>query len=208
MPGIGTDIACVINELGTTATILRTVNITEKIMYEVNAQSTNSFMKDYYLDASFKWDTKIVPGDVLQFKGASYLVASKVPEDFEGNVVEYIATILKCNLPSTAKIVSWSQTQDTTTYEITSGWSVKCSTAYGLVYKDARGTLTEELSPTGRTTTFKLLCIVPASYNVKALDRVVVSSTEYYMVQDVEKYEYPGLHVLTLIEDTRAVYTT
>ena len=207
MAGIGADIASVINELGMLATIVRApTNLTEKIVYEVNEQATNAFVREFHLNTSFQYNTVIVPGDVLQFNGFSFLVANKTPDDFEGSVVEYAGVIFKCNLPSTAKIVTWEQTQNATTYEITAGWTIKKSIVYGLIYQDSRNTLLDEGSPVGRDTIFGLMCLVPESYNAAKLDRLIVSATEYYMVQDVEKYQFPGIHVLTLIEDTRAVY--
>lgn len=212
MAGIGVDIASVINELGVLATVIKEINgsvqtSTEKITYEINEQATNTFVREFHLNASFAYNTVINSGDVIQFEGNSYLVSNKTPDTFENTIVEYASVIYKCNLPSTAKIVTWSQTQNPTTYEITSGWTVKKALAYGLIYQDSRNTLLDEGNPVGRDVIFGLMCLVPANYDVAKLDRVIVSPTEYYMVQDIEKYQFPGIHVLTLIEDTRTVYT-
>lgn len=206
---VGADIASVYTELGVTATILRTpTNLTEKIQYEVNEQATNSFVREHHLNASFAYNTVIVNGDVLQFNSLSYLTTNITADDFQGSVVEYAAVLLKCNLPSTAKIIYWNQTQNATTFEITAGWTVRKSLAYGLIFHGVRNVLSNKDSFTGKDPVYELICMVPASYSVEKLDRVIVSSTEYYMVQDVEKYEFPGLQVLTLVEDTRAVYTS
>lgn len=205
---IGVDIASVINELGTLATIIRTpTNLTEKIMYEVDEKSTNSFTREYYLTASFIYNSVIVSGDVIQFNSNSHLVANKTPDNFENSTVENLGVLYKCNLPSTAKVLIPGQTQNATTYEITPSWTVRKALAYGLLYQDTRGTLKNEMSPTGKDPVFQLLCLVPASYGVVQDDRLLVTSTEYYRVQDIEKYQYPGIHVLSLVEDNRLVYT-
>lgn len=205
---IGVDIASVINELGTTATILRTpTNLTEKILYEINEISTSPFTREYFLNASFIYNSVIVSGDVIQFSGITCLVSSKTPDNFEDSTVENLAVLYKCNLPSTAKILIPGQTQNATTYEITPTWTVRKSLAYGLLYQDTRGTLKNEDSPTGKDPVFQLVCLVPDSYGVVQDDRLLVTSTEYYRVQDIEKYQYPGIHVLSLVEDNRLVYT-
>lgn len=208
MPGIGADIAAVIKELGVPVTILRTpTNLTEKIVYEINEQAANAFIREYHFNCSFEHETKIVSGDVIAFNNGYFMVANITPDDFEGLVVENASVIYKCNIKGSGKILTQTSTKDLSTLKVTVGWTVRKSDFYGLLYHGVRNTLLNEDSPVGRDTIFALICVVPASYGAEKLDRIWLSATEYYMVQDVEKYEYPGLHVLTLIEDTRSVYT-
>jgi hypothetical protein len=58
----------------------------------------------------------------------------------------------------------------------------------------------------GKDITFRLECHVPISYNVVIGARIWISATEYYRVQDIEKYAYPGIRLLSLVEDDRAAY--
>jgi hypothetical protein len=205
--GIGPDIKEVMNELGNLAVILRSpTNLTEKITYDVNGQSSNPFMREFALAASLVYDTVIQPGDLLQFNGETYLVVHKTPDDFEGEVVEYAAGFLKCNIP-TFSLLSPTTVQDPDTFIITNGWAVKKALGHCLIYHNARGALLNSDSNAGKETTFTLDCFVPASYNAAKFDRIHISGTEYYRVQDVEQYSYPGVHILTLVEDDRVVYT-
>lgn len=208
MAGIGADIAEVMTELGVSATILRTpTNIVEKITYDINEQATNAFVREFHLNASFAYNTAIVPGDVLQIGSEYYLAINKTPDMFEGEVVEYASVIFKCNLPSSTLILDPTTTKDAVSFAITNGWTVRKSSVYGLIYKEARGVILHPEATTGKDTTFTLRCIVPATYAVEKLDRLYLSATEYFRVQDVERYEYPGVLVLSLVEDDRAGYT-
>lgn len=207
MAGIGPDIKEVMQELGVLATILRTpTNITEKITYDVNGQASNVFMREFALAASFAYDTVINVGDLIQFNSETYIVVHKTPDDFEGEVVEYASGLLKCNIGNFSAVV-YGKTQDPDTFVITTGWTVRIANCKGLMYKGARSALLNADSTTGKETTFLLDCFVPAYYDIHKDDRIYISPTESYRVQDVEKYFYPGCHVLSLVEDERMVYT-
>ena len=205
--GIGVDIADVIEELGVPVIILRSPNnLTEKITYDTN-DVTVPFIREHFLNASFAYNTQIVSGDVLQFNGESYLVINKTPDSFEGGVVEYEAVIFKCNLPAGALLVTPAETKaGSGDYTVTQGWTVRKSPIYGLIYKGTRSALLNSEVSAGKETTFELFAFVSASYDSKPYDRLIISSTEYYRVQDVEKYAYPGVHVLSLVYDDRPVY--
>jgi hypothetical protein len=206
MAGIGIDIADVMDELGVSATILRSpTNLTEKINTSIK-ETADPFTQEYEFDASFKYNTVIVPGDVIQMLGTSYIVMNKTGDLFEGEVVEYAAGLYKCNTSSTALLLSPTSSVNQTTFVVTSGWSIKKSPAYGFVYKGKRGVSANEETSPGKETTYTLYCLVPASYGAMKLDRFQLSPTEYYRVEDVETYQYAGVHVLSLVEDERVVY--
>lgn len=209
MVGIGDDIKEVFDELGVPAVILRSpANLTEKIVYEVNFLSSNAFLREHLLNASFAYDTVIVPGDLLQFHGNTYIVGGKTPDDFEGEIVENAAVLYKCNFPATAQIVTPTTSVDQTTYAVTSGWTVKAAKAYGLITPYKRSDKPDKELSTGTDIDFEMQAFVPASYGTAINDRLFVSATECYRVQDLEKYRFPGIHVLNLVLDERVVYPT
>jgi hypothetical protein len=208
MAGIGVDIAEVINELGITAIILRApLNLSEKINYDVNEQANNKFVREHLLTTSFAYDTVIISGDLLQFNSETYLVANKTPDSFEGGIVEYVGIIYKCNLPALSKILIPLETKNDD-FTITLGWQVRKSPVYGIIHYNLRSVLLDSDASTGKETVYRLESFVPASYGVQPLDRLYISETEYYRVENVEKYLLPGIHVLSLVEDERALYTT
>lgn len=204
---IGPDIKEVLQELGTEVTVLRSpTNFKEKITYEVDSQSSNPFMREFALTASMAYDTAIVSGDLLQFSGLTYMAASMTPDQFENETVEFATVLFKCNRNG-FKIVYWNKSQDPVTYKITAGWSVRVASAYGLFYKDFSGNTIEPNTSAGKEPAFILKCLLPASYNVEAEDRIYLSSTEYYRVFDLVRYAYPGLNEVRLVEDNRGIYT-
>lgn len=206
MAGIGADIASVMEELGDTVTILR-LGTTEKVQLEVNAQASNAFLREFLVNASLSYITRIVQGDVVQTTdGNKYVVIHKAADNFEGEVVEYISGLLKCNTPSTTQLMSPVTTLNSTTFAVTNYWNVKSTGINCLVHHNIRSALNNSESSTGKDTNFALECFIPASCNAEVLDRLKLSETEYFRVQSVEKYEYNGVHVLTLVEDERENY--
>lgn len=207
MAGIGVDISEVINELGTQVSIIRDpVNLTEFIMYELDNSSSRAFYREYVLYASFVHDSVIVHGDVLFFDNAYYMVAHKTSESFENSIVEYMAVLYRSNFPPGALILSPTQTQDPVSFAITQDWAVKKATPFGLIYKSDFFTLLEEDISLGRDLGVRLECVVPSSYGVQERDRIQISPTEFYRIQDIEKFRFPGLCVLTLVDDERPAY--
>lgn len=203
MAGIGSDIADVMNELGVEATILRTGSV-EKITYDTHT-STVPFIREHFLNASLPYNTAMVPGELFSIMGQVYFLGSKVPDFFEGEVVEYNCSMYKCNLPATASLVYETEVKDSETFKITKGWATRKSPIYGLIFKDARKAINDSEVSFGKQPTYRLECIVPDSYGVEIADRLIVSPTEYYRVEDIEKHEYPGMWILELVDDGRKV---
>jgi len=208
MPGIGLDIAEVLDELGVTVTILRSpTNLTEKIVYDVNELSANAFLRENMLNCSFGYETVITTGDIIQFHGITYLVVNLTPDDFEDSITEYAGVLYKCNLPTDTLILSPTNSTHPTTFAVTQGWAIRQSDIDGLLTQDRRSTEVDSDTSTGKSLTFALECFVPASYGTEIGDRIYLNATTYYRVQDIEKYRFPNMHVLYVVKDDRLVYT-
>jgi hypothetical protein len=93
------------------------------------------------------------------------------------------------------------------TYAVTQGWAVRKSGISGLIYQDKRTTEVDSGTSTGKNLVFKLECFVPASYGAEVGDRIYINANEFFRVQDIEKYRFPNVHVLMLVEDDRLAYT-
>lgn len=202
---IGEDINGVLAEIGVSAEIIRTpTNITENITCDAKENSNDPFSQHNYFDAMLGYNSSIVPGDVLKINNMMFLVMNKTPETFESEIVQHVSILYKCNFVGI--LLASTEIKDQTTYEVTLGWSVRKNNVVGLIYKDVRNTINDVNRSTGKDLNFILNCIVPSSYDAQPLDRLFLSSSEYYRVQDIEKYQYPGIHVLTLVKDDRVVY--
>ncbi len=207
MAGIGVDISEVITELGVEVEILRSpTNITEKIIYDMNSQATKPFIREFHRDGSFGYLTNIVTGDVLFIPatGEHLLVMNKTPDMFENEIVEYASVLYKCNFGPGAKISSPSGVVRDENYQLVEGWVDKVPVAFGIIADKLQGSNIDQEEPVGQIQIWAIEAFVPASYDVKPLDRLYISPTEYYKIEKVEKYRYPNILVLDLAEDTRS----
>lgn len=210
--GLGVDIKEVYSELGTAISIItRDPIITgERVIYELNSQATKPFIREHHLDSTFPYDTEVTTDDVLEFDvtGDHFLVMNKTPEMFENSIVEYSMVLYKCNLPLTVHIVRPVEIRDPISYDMISGWQVIVnSPVYGLISDRIFGSeiSQEEAGGGGQFPIWRVDLYLPKFYGIKPLDRVIISATEYYKVETVENYYYPGVCTCLLVEDTRPV---
>lgn len=207
--GLGADIKEVYSELGTAVSIInRTPIITgEKVIYELNSQATKPFIREHHLDSTFPYDTAVTTNDILEFDltGDHFLVMNKTPEMFENSIVEYSMVLYKCNFPLTVHIVRPLEIRDSVSYNMVSGWHVVVdSPVYGLISDRVFGSeITQDEQGAGQFPIWRVDLYLPKFYGVKPLDRVIISETEYYKVEVVENYYYPGVCTCLLVEDTR-----
>lgn len=207
MAGIGADISEVIGEVGLPFTILRTTgNISgEYCTYEMNTQATKPFIREHQLEADFIYTTQAVVGDIIEFEdGRHYLIMNLIPEIFEEEVVNYSATLYLCNTPVTACLLRPQEIRDAETYNMVAGWqTIIAAPMYAVLDDRAFGSMVDEMEEVGQIQLWKINLIIPKNYGIKSFDRLVVSPTEYYKVDTVENYWYPGCHRALLVEDTR-----
>jgi hypothetical protein len=212
-PGLGPDIKGVYSELGTAVSIIsRTPVITgERVIYELNAQATKPFIREHHLDSTFPYDTEVTVNDILEFDvtGDHYLVMNKTPEMFENSIVEYSMVLYKCNLPALSHIVRPIEVRDPVSYDIIPGWHVVVDDpVYGLISDRIFGSeIMQEDTGAGQFPIWRVDLYLPKSYGVKPLDRLIISETEYYKIETVENYYYPGVCTCLLVEDTRSTTT-
>jgi len=206
---LGSDIKEVYSELGTAVSIISRSPVIrgERIIYKLNSQATKPFIREHHLDSTAPFDTLITTDDIIRFDetGDCYLVMNKTPDMFEDSVVEYSMVLYKCNLPLSAHILRPIEYRDPVSYEMISGWEVVVdSPLYGLISDRVFGSMIDqEETGAGQFPIWRIDLFLPKRYDVKPLDRIVLSATEYYKIETMEKYNYPGVSVMLLTEDTR-----
>lgn len=106
---VGADIEAVLNELGTTVIIDRLYQeflsgdeydeYTEKIELSAPERTVQMFYREFLMDGSLHYRTQIDAGDILTVmqSGIIYLTLVKTPEIFEDEVIEYRASLYRCN---------------------------------------------------------------------------------------------------------------
>jgi len=213
MAGLGTDVAEVYEELGAVCSIInRSPVITgERVLYEINAQATKPFIREHQLDATLPYNTLITTSDVIQMitTGRNYMVMNKTPELFENEIVEWNVVLYYCNLPDTAHIVRPLEIRDMQSYNMISGWYVTAEAPlYGLLTDRVTGSEIEQQNVgAGQFNIWAISLLIPKYYDIKPLDRLIISETEYYKVETIESYYYPGVYQIKLVEDTRKITT-
>lgn len=207
MPGLGADLREVYDELGAITHIVNRTPVvtTERILYDLNAQATKPFIREHFLDATLPYDTLITTDDVIFIVSTDkhYLVMNKTPELFENSVVEYNAVLYSCNLVSTACILRSVEIR--VDYDMTTAWTIVAEAPiYGLMSDRLFGSEIDQHTPSvGQEAVWRIDLYIPKSYGIKPLDRLYLTDTEYYKVESVQAYNYPGVCVAMLVEDTR-----
>ncbi|TRO55554.1 hypothetical protein E2P64_06865 [Candidatus Bathyarchaeota archaeon] len=207
---IGPDIKEAIVEVGTKYTILRdSGNITgEYLDYETNAQVTKPFIREFFLESTLCYDSRVVPGDVIQFVTTSekYIVMNHTPEMFENSIITYATVLYKANV--TFDIFRPSEVRDSHTYHVSTIWSLIGSSKAGLLTSPLYGIDLDTDEQLGLIGLQLHELYVPSSYGIKVLDRLRLSNGEYYRVEALKKRRYQDVDVVEVGQDTRATTTS
>lgn len=208
---IGPDIEEVLDEVGTSFTILRdSGNLTgEKTYYKSNSQVTKPFIREFFLEAWFPYNTEAVGGDYVQFTttGDIFIVMNITPQMFEDAVIKYDVVLYKCNAVIDVLRPYESDDWDADYRKLTS-WQYIQQNRYALITTPLYGhdlATDEELGYLGLEVHELYL---PTSMGVQTLDRIRLTSTEYYRVETIKPRRYEGVNVFEIGEDTRVTQST
>jgi len=206
---IGPDIKEVIEELGDTFTVLQSGSFVAggKCFTEMNTQSSKPFVREHHLDAVFSYDSTLESGDVIYISvyDAYFLVMNITPENFEDQKVENNSIIYKCNLNGSSKVLRPVETK--VGYQSVVSWQTIEENFYGLITNRIYGSEIDQESIVGQAEVWRLALYLSKDIDIRPLDRFVVSGvTEYYKVETIESYYFPGVNVILLTEDTRPVH--
>ena len=209
--GVGADIKEVLADVGTKILIVRaTRNISgEFIKYQLNAQVTKPFIREFFLDAIVSHDTRVVSGDIIEFKETSgrYLIVTKTPYMLENEVIQYNVVLYKTNVK-----INLERPQ-----EIRSPQTLLSRTSWTRIKTNVDALLTSPLfgvsldtdEPIGLLGIERGEMYIPSSYGAQRLDRIVIFGTnEYYRVESIKKRRYEDVEVVEVGEDVREGTTT
>lgn len=206
MAGLQDDLASVFAEIGTLVEIVGSSPVVrEYIDVEYNVQVSNPFIREHFVEGTFKAETKIQPGSLLNFvgKNLTYLVVNHSPELFEDLVVIVSATLYKCNAVVTV-LRQTAEDRDPVTRKIGVVWE-EVFTSPAPITSALRGSPSDlndyqaflQFQTKEKTTYF------PESLAPKVLDRVRLANGDYFKISNVEYHRFNGVVVCDLEEDTR-----
>ena len=208
---IGPDIREVLDEVGTSYTILRdTGNVTgEKTYYQSNSQVTKPFIREFFLEAWFPYNTQAVGGDYVQLltTGEIFLVMNKTAQMFEDAVIKWDVVLYKCNVTIDVLRPVEPDSWDSDYRKLTS-WSYIKEQKYALITTPLYGhdlATDEELGYLGLEVHEMY---APISLGIETLDRIKLTSFEYFRVETIKPRRYEGVNVYEIGEDSRVAQST
>lgn len=208
--GLGDDIKEVFQEVGILFNINRTPVLSgEYLDWEPNSQVTKPFIREFFLESTFAYDTLVVEGDVIQFMpsgeaaGDKYLVMNKTPSLFENEIIDHAGVLYKVNVSGELRRPSGEAEWSTQTYHKVAQFTTIAAEVPALQTEPLFGGELEVEEELGLLGIEKQELYVPISYGIQALDRYHTASGEYYMVESVKKRRFKGIDVCVLSEDTR-----
>jgi hypothetical protein len=207
---VGSDVKKALQDVGTSFVIKRDLEdfSGEYLIYDVPKQSSgmgnqSAFAKESILEGSLAYDTLVIEGDVLELSNTKrVLVASKIPDMFQDDIVVYETQFLKANIFSGELLRSSGEVWDDQDYHKEQIWeSVKAGINCVLV--EVSGTQLSDQNESGLLSVTRIEMYIASGEDMRLLDRFQAHSGEYYQVDVIKKSIYPAVNVIELSTDTR-----
>lgn len=206
---IGPDIDEAIEEVGTAFTVIRdSGNVTgEYLFFKPNQQVTKPFIREFFLEAWLVYNTSAVAGDIIEFNKTAnkYIIMNLTPYLFENEIIKYDGVLYKTNV--TATILRMSQFRNAQ-YHMETRWSVVKADTDLLLTTALFGHDLDSDEQIAMLGIERHEMYAPSSIGIKVHDRIKLSATEYFRVENVKKRRYQNVDVFDIGEDTRPWTTT
>lgn len=207
---IGPDIKEVLQEVGTRFRLERvdgTIVNGEYLDYDTNSQATKPFIREFFVSGYVAYDSKVKAGDyiVILADGRRFVVMNSTPELFEDQAIKYDMVLYKCNHTVEVFRRTDKPTYDGN-YDRIETWTSAIQGVHCLITEAIFGSALVDggkdlsLYEMGIT---KNQMFVPAGHDIRAMDRIVVSPTEKYKVEYLEKRKFDNVSIVYLTEDER-----
>lgn len=205
MPGIGSDIKDVLQDLGKHVQIYAHNTANPSDEYVDTDQSINErsvFESSHMMPVTAVYDSNITAGDRLDFVNLSdsFLVASLDDQLFQSEVYAKEGVIYKCNAFVNCERRS-GEIRDPSTYDLIPNWNS--------VFSGEMGLFTGRISDHdiideryARFSTSSKLLYLSKDLDVQQEDRCIVNGDKFN-VQTVETDRIPGLYICGVSEDAR-----
>jgi hypothetical protein len=178
----------------------------EYCVTKLNRQATKPFVREFFQEGAFDWDTEARAGDVIQLAttGWRFLIPNLTPKVFADELIEYSSVLYKCNVSGQI----WRPT------EVDGVWdsNYRMQGGFSLVAQDVFALQTESLYGNDLESDNELNTLiglqdhelyVSAGYGIQVFDRYEPRSGEYYKIETIKKRRYDNVWVCQITEDTR-----
>lgn len=206
MSDLGDDINEVHAEVGNSFGLVRSgqaINTGEYLIPKINRQVTKPFIREFFLEASFDWDSVTQAGDIVQLNdGRDFMVMNLTPVMFQDETIEKVGTLYKCNVSGQIMRPSETEGWDADYREVGSFTQVS-QNVYALQTEALYGHKLDLGSELGELGLENHELYLPASSGIKVFDRYQPVSGEYYKVETIKKRRFDNVWVCEISEDTR-----
>lgn len=208
---IGPDIKEALEESGVAVVSygsLGTARAAEYIYYKPNSQATKPFIREFFLEAWFPYDTAASSGDLVRFSttGTYYMIMNLTPFMFENEVIRRDAVLYKCNV--TAALLRPREVRDPVNYLTRTVWDIVVPAMQCLLTTPLYGNELDTDEQMGQLGLEVHELYARDIHGIQVNDRVKVSSDQYYRVESIKYRRFDGVTVYEAGEDTRAYTTT
>jgi hypothetical protein len=148
--------------------------------------------------------TQVEVGDALLFlTNQKILVVAKSPESFEDGVIDYIASGYVINSIGTLQNYDPNAGYDSK-YKKNKTWTDSYTDVYAtMMDRQFRSAMKGVGNNSVEVELDRIHLWLSATYDVEPGMRWRVSESEYYKVEQIEPFRFPGLKLVFLTEDTR-----
>jgi len=199
---IGLDLKNTLIEVGSHLSLSGEIGSGEYVDFEPNAQVTKPFIREFFLEATFPYDTSGETGLVVNLDDVGdFLLMNKIPEKFENETFQYNVVLYRCNVSGELWRPS-GETRDNY-YHQEMEFEKISPTVFGLQTDPLFGNIIEEDEELGVLGISRNELYLPTYYGIQPHDRYQPASGEYYLVETVLPRRFTGIDVVRLGEDNR-----
>jgi len=173
-------------------------------MINPNRQVTKPFIREFFQDARFPYDSAIQSGDIISVDdGRKLMVMNLTPSIIKNQIIEKESVLYKCNVSGQLVRFSGELSYDSN-YNLGIQELVIRDNCYGLLTEALYGNeMTEDRDIQELMGMKSNELYVPASVGIQIGDRYYVTAAEYYRIETVATRKYDNVHVATIAQDTR-----
>ena len=204
--GVGTDIKEALVDVGNSITIAKSGEVItsgEYVMSKANSQVTKPFIREFFLETTFPYDTSGEVGDRITFVTTQepFLLMNRTPVLFDDEKIKYDTVMYKCNVSGELLRATYSVRDNQ--LRLRENFVAVSQNVYALLTEPLFGASLDADDELGQLGLKREELYIPSHYGIRVLDSYSPVSGEYFKVETIQKRRYPGVDVVTLSEDTR-----